>query len=597
MSSFRELLKNKDIVEHIFQYLHLEEQIKCLNVCKLWRRVIVKSLWMKKFRYLNVFKTPYVTIITNTRSDRSNTEIIDRKLEKLIEYKTALKGDECNIFLEEVAPVVRNLRLYSEYLSYQQKLGVSFQNVQLFCNLRYICYKRLIVSNGQLKLLVSSCMQLQKLEFIECTCRQLSVLIPGINLAIEHLEKLPFLRELVVQCEEDTVQPEIECTTLHRTLSKLRLRTLILKNFKIIDNGADTVRITHGDSVMVLNVGIISLDFWPDFKHHLKDFSNLIDLTINVLNCNTVVNSSVLELVALRCKKLQRLSLENCDFFVEDFSVMKSLRHLSLLNCGGFTADNLQQVLGELSLISFSLHHTRILGTVIDIRISATLQELEINTIYFNEISDILQMSVGPMENLLILKWLNGNVNDDWINDKCPNLRVLHIPNYQMIRHKILKMSTLRELSFSSCKGFSWRFFLLLIRNLTLKSFSLRTFDIIEDGSDVPTHAYGIHSTLESIFIPHHIFKTAQEFWMDLLALNRQMRIIFYGEYWDMFSPMFLRSLLRYPVMENSLKQFRICGFLVDIEDLKNAWDDTLHDLNMKISHYRSRNLKITMEL
>lgn len=556
-------------MEHIFQYLKLEDQIKCIYVGRSWRQAVTKLLWKNKFRYLNVYKTPYVSIVTNTRSDRADLLNINKKLQKLLDHKTAVKTDLCNTFLEEVAANVRNLRLYSEYISYQQKLGVSFQNVQLFHNLRYLSYNRLVVSNSQLRLLALACYHLQKLEFIECTCEQLAVLVPGENLDIRHLYKLQYLRELVVQCEEMTPQPEIECLTLHEMLSQLRLRSLVLNNFKIVDSGADTVRIAHGDCVMVLNVGVISLECWPDFKHHLKDFSNLIDLTINVLNCETLINSTVLELVASRCKKLQRLSLENCDFFIEDFGVIKSLRHLALVNCGGFTADNLQQVLGELPLISFALHHTRVLGTIIDIRITPTLQELQINTIYFNEISDILQMSVGRMENLLILKWQNGDVNDDWIMDKCPHLQVLHIPNPQLIRHKILQMTTLRELALTSCKGLSWRFFVLLIRNLSLKRFSMKTFDNMDGGSDIPQHAYNICTSLESILIPHHIFKVAQDFWMDLLSLNRHMRIIFYGQYRDMFSPMFLRSLLKHPLMEQTLKQLRICGFLIGKRERK----------------------------
>uniref|UniRef100_A0A1I8PKK5 F-box domain-containing protein n=1 Tax=Stomoxys calcitrans TaxID=35570 RepID=A0A1I8PKK5_STOCA len=598
MDVYQKLLRNSRILEKILGYLSLEEQLECLRVCNEFHAVITKVLWRKYCQDLNIYKTPYVSLITDTRQVENVWPAAGAaQLKEMSEPKTCLTFEQCNTFLMQIGAKVRHLGVFSEYANFERKLGVAFRYIQVFQNLRVLSYHRIVVSDNQLALMARHCRKLQKLKFIECTCGALKTLVPGRNFNASHFIKMPQLRELMLQCKLTSPLVEVESHELHEMLSKLKLRSLIMKNFKVVDGGQDTVRIGNGESLEVFNAGIISLGFWPDFKHHMKDFRNLRKLTINVRNCYTLVNSSVLELLTTSCRKLRNLSLENCDLYIEDFGIVNSLEHLTLLSCGGFTAANLQQVLQDLPLRSLSLTNTRVLGTITRARISPALNVLLVDTIYFRPISEVFQLNPNTITSLHTIKWANGDIKDSWLLDKCPQLKKLHIPNPYLIRHNLLKMTSLEELSFTSCKGCSWCFLLLLIKNLKLRRLHAQTSEGIDEQKEVPQNACEVKTSLKEILMPFHMFRAAQDFWLDLLSLNRQMRLIFFGDYDDMININFLRDFVRSPYVCNNLKQMRICGLVMDTDYMRNYFACTLQELGTNLSHYRVANLKITIEI
>ncbi|XP_075160926.1 uncharacterized protein LOC142233778 [Haematobia irritans] len=594
------LLQNEVILSKIFLYLSLEEQIQCLDICQPFHYAITKKLWKKQYRTLNIYKTPYISVITNTKTEEYEDDYEDhRKLEKCQEYKVSLKYDKCNIFLRNVAKYVHRLGVFSEYCIFRRSMGIAFRNVHMFIHLRQLAFNQMVVTTNILELIVVKCEMLNKLEFIECTCEAWNPLIPGYNLDITTLAKLSRLRELILCCEKHDQLPNMEYDILYEMLSKLRLTHLVLKNINIVDFGADTVQqIKYSACLEVLHMGNISFEFWPHFKHHLRDFCNIRDLTLQVMDCNTKVTTPDLELMAISSPKLCRLYLENCDLHVEEFGFLKTLKHLTLKSCGGLTSSNLQQILAQLmSLKSLNLINTRVLGNIEEMQFSSSLESIRIDTIYFYPISEAFRKSTNNALNLHTIKWLNGDISDSWIMDKCPHLKVLHVPNPYLIRYSILKMSGLQELSLTSCKLFSWCFLVILIQNLKLSRLRIQTSDGIDDAKEKPQNGRNVRTTLKKVVLPYRIYKTAQDFWMDLLWSNRALRLVFYGEHEDLLSTNFLKGLLRFPHVRDNLRTIKVCGFILDINDLQENLERTLQQTNAKTSHFRSRNAKFTIEL
>ncbi|XP_075160928.1 uncharacterized protein LOC142233781 isoform X2 [Haematobia irritans] len=572
MTVYKKLIENVNILEYIFQFLTLEEQIECADLCESFNVAITKRIWSRMYKNLNIHKTPNFIIITAGQEIEINQR---NGLQQMREIKTALPYDKGKIFLRQIAPYVHNLGEFSEFHNFCKNVGVAFRHEYMFENLyRLSCYK-MVITDEQLQLIGQYCLQLQTLELIECTCAELESLIPGYNLDIRTLIVMPKLYNLLVESEETLNMPKMDCDVLHEMLMLLQLKSLVFKNIIVVDQGHDIVDLALADTVEILNVGHISKEYWANFKYHLKDFRNLQDLTINTLDCYTLVNNEVFKDLASCCGLLQKLSLENCDLSVDNFGAIKSLQHLSLISCGGFTSENLHQVLTHPTLKILSISHTRILGPMEKCSISPTLEAIYIDSIHSNTFSEIFQKSINSMDNVHTIKWLNGHISCDWIVEKCRNLRSLHIPNPHLIRQYILIMGCLQELSFSS---------------------SIHTDDAIIDD-DIPEYATGVDTSLESIIIPYHIYIAAQSFWMDLIDINRHLHLTIYGDYVDLLNRSILKQILQYRHVRDNLRYLKICGFPIDLYQLKMEFDKTLLNIDCKINHFKLKNCKLTIEI
>ncbi|XP_065360641.1 uncharacterized protein LOC135954403 [Calliphora vicina] len=516
-------------------------------------------------------------------------------MDEVKEAKVALNHKQCSDFLILNARNIEKLKVHSEYFYHQKELGISFKNVQLFCNLTELTYYRLILNDDQMLMLSTKCKKLKKLHLLECYNEYLTPLIPGEHLNLEYIYEMKQLQEFVIHTDP-TAEAVIKSYHLQEIFINLKLKKLILKNFTIDDNDADTVKNIR-DTLEVLNMGLISVRFWPSFMHYLNHFQKLKELYINVSDCNTTLDVQVIDILATKLKHLVRLSLEKCDLCVEDFGVLKTLKHLSLTSCGGLTFANFQQILGALTLKSFSMINTRIYGVINHIYVSPSLEKITIDTIRFAEISHAFQKSLNNFENLHTLEWLNGDINDNWIIDKCPKLEYLHIPNPYLLRRIVFTMKSLKELTFTSCKGLSWCFILILIRNLTLERLCLQTNEIIDDEKEIPTNAYDVKTTLRMIIIPCNIFKMAQSFWLDLLYLNEELRFSIYGKHEELLDGIFLDELICCERFCRRVKSIEICGFKLDCLDLQDNFNNALHQVNKYTSHYRFKKTNFTLEM
>lgn len=563
MDSRKKLLQNSVIVERILQYLTLGEQIQCSALCKNFHEIITKRLWVKQYRHLSIHKSPNIAIICNSpKPDEVSDKIVEAKeeeLQNLLEFKIPLSYDKLKDFLKKIATYVEHLNLCSEYFTFQKNLGVAFCNVHMFTNLCSLTFNNIVVTNDQLALLATNCRNLSKLKFIECQCDELESLVPGYNLDIRQLSQMVQLRELVVQSDTPpSGRPELEEDVLHEMINKLNLSTLILRNIRIVSKCSGLVPLNNGCCMAHLNVGNISHEYWPNFKHQLGGYGNLVSLTINTVDTNIRLNSVVFQVLSFNCYKLQKLVLEHCHLHVDDCSVIKTLEHLSLFSCNGFNATNLQQILGHRPLKSLHLIQTPIVGVIEDLNIaSSSLEDITIDAAYIGNIEKVFCDSIQCMSKVHTIKWLNKDLENDWILSKCPSLRRLHICNPFTIRRFILKMDALQHLTFTRWHGLTWPFFLILLKNLPLQSLNIFTEEEIELDNEEMTCA---STTLRRILIPFRIFRAKQHFWLDLVTYNPQLRLAVYGEESEIMHVSFLKNLLKWPHITDNINHMKICG-------------------------------------
>ena len=547
----KNVYKSDYLMANIFKLLDLDEQIKILEVSKRCEYILKSFVWSETCAELTLHKTPYVNIVIQNAKRETD-------LNEVRQSKVPLNHKKCVEFLYLNAKNIRKLIVHSEYYYYQQEVGVSFKNVQIFRNLTSLTYYRLILSDEQLQLVAKYCKKLQSLYILECFNEYLTTLIPGEHLNLDIVYDMDNLKDLEIHGDREK-KSILKSYNLQKVFQNLNLQRFVLRHFTIEDYETETLEKLN-NTIEILDMGIIADSFWLGLRQYLKHFGQLKELFITVNDYNTTFDVQIVDVLERNCPQLERLSLENCDLNVSDFRDLRNLQHLSLKSCGGLTFANFQQILGALKLKSFTLINTRILGTINHIYVAPSLEIMTIDTILFTQISDILQRSLNNFENLHTLRWMNGDINDNWIIDKCPQLRYLHIPNPYLLRRVVFTMKSLKELSFSSCVNLSWRFIIILIRNLSLERLTLRTSEVINNDKDIPLNACGIRTTLQLITIPWAIFKMAQEFWLDLMCLNEQLNLLIYGKHEEVLECIFLNELICHDSFISRIKTIKICG-------------------------------------
>ncbi|KAM7356969.1 uncharacterized protein ACRADG_002518 isoform 5-T5 [Cochliomyia hominivorax] len=517
-------------------------------------------------------------------------------MDEVKQKKVALTLSEYTNFFHLNDKNIESLKISSSYFHHEVKMVITITIDNPFENLTQLSYHRMVMDARQMGEIAENCRKLKTLKLLKCYDNKLKSLIPGENFDLINLYRLRNLRELVFE-NGQTAKAVIEAQNLLNILLNLNLKKLIFLNF-IVENN-DAIEEQHFSHILeILNVGSITPSYWPYFVYNLENFEQLKELYIKVTDCNTKFNMKVVLILSSKCLQLEKLSLENCDLHVEDFRLLNQLKHLVLISCGGLTFTNFQHILGGLTLKTFHLAKTRIYGVIYHTYITPSLEEITIDTIHFMEISEAFQMSFNKsFENLHTLRWLKGNINDNWLLEKCPQLRTLHIPNPNLLQKFLLHMTYLRELTFSSLTGVNWNLILSLIRNLNLERLEIKTNEINENNAITPLNDCGVKTTLLEIFLPFAIFKLAQIFWMNLLYLNDSLHYTIYGKYAQLMDGEFLEKLIADEKFCRRVKYIELCGFKMDCLDMKKDFNLAIQNINKYTSYYRYKNANFTLEM
>ena len=518
---------------------------------------------INSFKNVCVYRNRYEDIFTRNTSEKLT------ELQVAQEEKFALNREESEQFFLLRAPEMETLKIVGEIDWKDEQVAldsVTPLNFKTFTNLRKLILLETIISDEDLQALSKNCLHLQTLHVIKCFCEHLHAIEPGITLNVKLFEGMSRLRELKIEPQKP---PGIESFLKLKHLQHLmgnhmKLNCLWLKDFIIDckDKNIDLEYIPDNlRDLEVLNIGIITKDFWCPFTNYLKFCSSLTDLTIHLNDLTLVINVKIIDILRKYCKNLKVLSLINCQINLECFGDLKGLLELSLTRCSGLTYANLQQILGGLQLKSFKLVDTHVSGVNNHIYIADTLESMTIDCIRFGDISEIFQKSLNNFDQLISLNWLKGFVNHNWLTEKCPRLQYLQMPNPYYLAPQIENMKHLQELHINSCNGLTWRLLNRIIRRTGLKRLHLITHYLMVDKKRIPEKAFYVNTTLELITIPYEMFLLAFRHWMDLLSLNNNLSLVVYGKASDILSAKLLLLLLKEECIQLRWYKVKICGF------------------------------------
>ncbi|KAM7356966.1 uncharacterized protein ACRADG_002518 isoform 2-T2 [Cochliomyia hominivorax] len=584
----KEVFSNDHLVEKILLYLDLSEQIKLVKISKRFQHILTNTVWSKSYTGIQLYRTKYVNMISKIRKTKTGSEEVRN-------FKVVLRHKECEKFLILNAENIETLKVCSEYFMLKRDISTVITDIQIYKNLKYfICY-RLIIKDEFMRNLSANCKNLRSIHLLKCCDENFHPLVPGENLCLKSLHEMENLEELVIR-HEYAATLVIDSLNFQELLESFNLRSLILENITL--KASDFVKMENcNKTLFALNMGLITPSFWSQFSNYSDYMENLQELYIKSKEYSINFNLQILYILSTKCHNLKSLTLGNCNLEINDFRVLKQLKLLSLDSCEGLTFVNLQEIMGGLQLSSLSLINTPINGEINHIYISPSLKEITIDSKDFTQMSHIFQMSLQKFESLHSLKWLNGEIKDTWLIEKCPNLRHLCMPFTNSLKIFIIKMKYLIELTFYSSEKLTWNFILSIIQYLKLERFHLETEDLIKNCI-VPDDTCGIKTTLREILMPLHIFKAAESFWLDLLVLNQKLSYVIYGKWYLLLDFDWLEELIYSDIFgEGRVKFIRICGVEFDCLDMKKDFNLAIQNINKYTSYYRYKNANFTLEM
>lgn len=521
-------------------------------------------MWLNTASNLNIYKSRYLNILTRHIPDEDQQVLAEMQA-----LKYALNHQHCEEFLISRAAAIEVLKIQGDVPENPMNAEHLELKVKSFKHLKKLMLQQMALTDEDLQVIGQNCPQLKCLHIIKCFCKHFQVLIPGVNINIAEICNFKQLEELAMQPEKAPgVERLMKMEYIQTMLDRLpNLEHLNLKGFTIVCKDEEKTNATELASsqwpIQVLHMGFITFDFWCTFTGFLKCCPQLRDLCIQAPKASEIViNFKIIDILCIYCQNLKILQLENCELDVKNFSDLTALQEITLSFCRGLTFNNLQQILGGLNLKVFKLIHTRVFDATNFIYISPTLESITVDSIHFMEISEMFQRSLNNFSNLKTLQWLNGDIDHNWIAEKCPQLQQLLIVNSYHLWRLVLNMKSLNELTITSLNGISWSLLHSLIFKLALKHLNIYCDCVISDvNSNSLAPSLMMPTTLEFLVLPLKIFMVALKYWLELLDVNKHLKFLTFGSAEDILNVRFICLLLATDCVRQRRKRIKICGF------------------------------------
>lgn len=516
---------NIEILCNIFQYLNLQEQLKSTQVCTQFRDVIVDYIWKKKYTAILIAQTCSNFVLSNGKDCYGNlkAEIVNF----LHENKEILNKTNFNEFMSLIGDNIKTLALLSNPSKGQNlynplDFGFTFDNGNKFTNLTTIKFKRMIITEEDLKLLNTNCLKLQKLCLQGCLNITKETLVIGDDIQMNTLQSMKMLKSFeIVQNSNNYNHANELLTNFNMKNLKISVRT-----FKIhTPYNKDEILSRPCEE---LRVGAFYKQ--PDFDEFnnsiLPKFNNLQKLCLisTHIRKNTI-NESFFIALRENCKKLNYLKLIN--FRINNFIPIYNLNELFLERVhDGLTWTNFKQILCDMKLNSFTSSSTSFNGTFEYFDISTTLEYLKIDQINAN-MKKLFEMNGENLKNLSTLIYDNKEL---WINlTNCP------------------KLQTLQMVSYGKFQQFLEIFNHSSIINLKIVPNNMLHFS----RNDLKTN-------LLFITIDYFNFQYFEEFWFNLLSNNLKLKLMIRCSIGEINS--ITISITRHPRFPIHLKSIKVCG-------------------------------------
>lgn len=330
LSSTEKLLNNVDLLQNIFSFLTIGDQLRFANISEQLKFIFVNYI-SKRLKFKNSIKIEKLSEQINLKSE-NKVLANDLSLEEF-EYFLNIFGN--------------NVKILQEYYGTALSLQVQLKN------LHTIHYQYLLITKKHLQLLADTCPFLQVLIIEGCCNEKRKILRFGKDIKVSDLLTLKNLKTFELKTGLDY---KIKCG-LYKDLAK-ETNSLLNQN----------------SNIEKINIYIPILS-----EHFFKNFLFLKHLTISVYS--NVTNGDLINL-ATCCQYLEYLDfIRTCFHNIEQFSILRNLKYLYFHNCEGLTYDHLRDILTKTKLLIFKSYNTKYCGIFHYYFISSSLKHIYIDAI------------------------------------------------------------------------------------------------------------------------------------------------------------------------------------------------------------------------
>ncbi|KNC34499.1 hypothetical protein FF38_02754 [Lucilia cuprina] len=354
--------------------------------------------------------------------------------------------------------------------------------------------------------------------------------------------------------------------------------------WKFLDSNANNIQIltleteTPSEEFMmdVISCETFYCNFHNKVLTKLKHLRKLKVLSTNMFQFNNeffnTLNSS--------CANLESLSLHYCN--VKEFTPVATLKELELKYCNGFTWNNFQTILGEMSLKAITSYATRYKGKVEYFEIVSSLEHISLQYNIVNNIRIIFQKNQEKLKNLKTLDWSLDHTKHLWINaTNCPNLETLTVKPRNVLFENLQGFMYLKTLNLNVYNDLFDSDIVHVIKHSTIKYFTVNMvnynclIDMYEYNGSYNTEWANLKTNLLHIQLNYH--KTLSPIlhnWYILLDNNHNLTLKL--KFGNLIEKSSLEEILGNQSFPKRLKSINICGEVIDCTELKSNYSTVI---------------------
>lgn len=304
--------------------------------------------------------------------------------------------------------------------------------------------------------------------------------------------------------------------------------------------------------------------FFSNFHNRiLSNLKHLRKLTLISTNSFLLTKEFFITLTNC-CAELQYLCLQYCN--VKEFTPVFTLNELELRHCNGFTWNDLQTILGQMNLQTFTAYATRYTGKGEYFDIAPSLQHISLQYSIVNNIKTLFCKNQARLKNLKSLHWSVDYSKQSWINaTNCPNLERLRAKPRNLLVDNLAGFMYLQSLILDVNNDLTDADIVQILKHPTLNSFTINTtnynwlIDTYEYHSSYETEWANFTTNLLHLNLCYHKTLTSLlHNWFNLLDKNRKLslKLKFHNSI-DIIS---FEDILYHPSFPKHLKSINICG-------------------------------------
>lgn len=556
LTGFEAISSDHQILTRIYQYLHLEDQLRLSRVNRRLSHIFESYIWTENYSSLTVICHELFHVVVTNESGVN---------------RLRLKPQEFSEFLLAYSDRVMELSIINCYLEMEiyQHIRVSDQlDIRLFPNLQKLYMKGMIVTTDDLELIVQMCLHLNELRLEGCVTDEGSILQINKDFDSHILRRIKKLKALQLEHESWFHEITIKYHKWQELVQNLKLESLKLD--ALIEPEPVTSHQTISPTQLTLKDLTVKVSFdeqkWgTGFPLFLENFQLLTSLTIELIDD---ITDKVLRILAQTCENLQLLKFTKSSFACPQILLPSTLMELALSECKGLTWPNLEQILTMFHIQKFSSISVLYQGIFRNpIQISSSIQTLELDCEHITKYHMLLASNKNETLKRLIWhhpEYCRTKVNSPYMCPRLPDPNQAQREDpLSLLEHRHLK--SLLQLTIPHPMSLlNWSHIMELLNHPSLKQFTiLNGCGIINPQSFYSIPNADSCTGITSLSIPLDIFEMALDFWLNLFACNEKL-ISFYCTFTlcDNYDG-FLKKLIAHKNFPSNLRTIDVFGYTV----------------------------------